>query len=104
MLKLILRINFRKKKKSFVQCTSGLVVISCGNLTPNGAKPSSLQFDVVSPSIAEPELPEPYHFDPARTGTVSVHSVPIPIIKAGGRRRKTGSTAGIFMIKITLRD
>jgi hypothetical protein len=33
-----------------------------------------------------------------------VHSVPIPIIKAGGRRRKTGSTAGIFMIKITLRD
>jgi hypothetical protein len=30
-------------------------------------------------SVAEPEPPEPYHFDPRRTGTVSLLKVPAPV-------------------------
>jgi hypothetical protein len=33
----------------------------------------------VNTSVAEPEPPEPYHFDPRRTGTVSLLLVPVPV-------------------------
>ncbi len=39
----------------------------------------ALTFERVNDSVAEPEPPEPYHFDPRRTGTISLLWVPAPV-------------------------
>jgi hypothetical protein len=35
---------------------------------------------ILSPSVAESEPPEPYHFDPIRYGIVSLPYIPVPVL------------------------
>jgi hypothetical protein len=41
---------------------------------------SGFILSILVSSVAEPEPPEPYHFDPRRTGTVSLLEVPVPAL------------------------